>query len=428
MQQVASQYAPSPEVVVPFFGAGSLFYLAGCLMIGLYPDLFVGHYFSPGLLAITHLLVLGWVTMIIMGALSQLIPVILERPLHSEVWMRPVFLCLLLGTLLLAGSFWHFYLGTAMWLASVLLLVAAVLFAVNVFLTARRAEAGGIARDFILSAVVWLLFTVLIGVTLALNLRFAFLPVDHLELLKLHAHAGLVGWVMQLIIGVGSRLLPMFFLVHDPPLRSLQPAWYLLNPGLLLAIIGLWTAQPALVLSGALSLLAGIGIFLRFAVLCYRRRLKKRLDPGMRQTALAFALLVIPPALLIPLLTGGRLPASEENAIVGYGSAIIIGFFSALILGQSYKTLPFIVWLAKYRARIGRSRRVFPGDLYSTPLAHAQMWSFAAGFALLLAGIFLVKSSIVRIGGLGLSLSAICYVVNIFTIIFHKVKDEADGG
>src|SRR5690606_28838637 len=82
MQQVASQYAPSPKVVVPFYGAGSLFFLAGCLMISLYPELFVGHYFSPGLLAITHLLVLGWVTMIIMGALSQMIPVILESPLH----------------------------------------------------------------------------------------------------------------------------------------------------------------------------------------------------------------------------------------------------------------------------------------------------------------------------------------------------------
>lgn len=39
--------------------------------------------------------------------------------------------------------------------------------------------------------------------------------------LKLHAHAGIVGWFIQLITGVGSRLLPMFMASYGLDSRNL---------------------------------------------------------------------------------------------------------------------------------------------------------------------------------------------------------------
>ena len=40
-----------------------------------------GHYYHPRLLALTHAVTLGWITLAIMGASYQLVPVVFERPL-----------------------------------------------------------------------------------------------------------------------------------------------------------------------------------------------------------------------------------------------------------------------------------------------------------------------------------------------------------
>ena len=43
-----------------------------------------GHYYHPRILALTHTVTLGWITLTIMGASYQIIPVVLGRPLWSE--------------------------------------------------------------------------------------------------------------------------------------------------------------------------------------------------------------------------------------------------------------------------------------------------------------------------------------------------------
>jgi cbb3-type cytochrome oxidase subunit 1 len=43
-----------------------------------------GHYYHPRVLALTHTVTLGWVTLAIMGASYQLIPIVLEREIWSE--------------------------------------------------------------------------------------------------------------------------------------------------------------------------------------------------------------------------------------------------------------------------------------------------------------------------------------------------------
>src|SRR4029450_2991529 len=65
-------------------GAGRPRAPAGALgPAGLAPEL-SGHYYHPQVLALTHTITLGWITMAIMGAPYQLVPVVLERPIWSE--------------------------------------------------------------------------------------------------------------------------------------------------------------------------------------------------------------------------------------------------------------------------------------------------------------------------------------------------------
>jgi hypothetical protein len=425
MNQIASQNAPSPKVVIPHYAFGGLTWLAVTLLIVFNPEAFTQHFFNPELLAITHLLVLGWITMIIFGALYQLLPVIMEVKLYSEPFAIASFIMLGMGTILLAFAFWQFSFGSIMFVAATFVILAVGLFVANVLFTARSSTKKVIERTFIVTSVIWLLFTVLAGLTLAINQVHPFLKTSQIELLKLHAHAGIVGWFIQLIIGVSSKLLPMFMVSHHVNTKKLTVAYYAINIGLIVGLVSLFLQMKSGIVISAIIIVLGIFSYLSFIYEAYTKRVKKQLDIGMKQTAFSFLILVIPFFLIFSLLFNFKflnnltLPLS-----VAYGSAIVIGFITSLVMGQTYKTLPFIVWLKVYRGRIGKVVLPLPKDLYSEKIAIAQLWLFAIGFVLLLIGISASIITILLSGAIVLLLSASLYNFNLFKIIFHKPKNK----
>ncbi|HEY9169042.1 MAG TPA: hypothetical protein VIN72_06115 [Lutibacter sp.] len=425
MNQIASQNAPSPKVVVPHFVFGSLTWLAVSLLILFNPTAFTQHFFNPLLLSITHLLALGWMTMVIFGALYQLIPVIMEVKLYSERFAILSFILLGLGSVLLAFSFWQFSFHTMLFVGGSFIVIAVIFFVTNVLITAYSSKKKNIERIFIITAAIWLLFTVLAGLTLAINYAFPFIKVSHLELLKLHAHAGIVGWFIQLIIGVSSKLLPMFMVSHNLNMKKLTYAYFLINVGLILGVVSLFILWKYGVMISVIMVVLGIISYLLFIFEAFKKRVKKQLDIGMKQSALSFMVLVIPLFLILSLLFNLEMFKNLTLPLsVAYGSTIFIGFISSLIMGQTYKTLPFIIWLKVYRGRIGKVKLPLPKDLYSEKVAIAQLWLFAIGFLLLLTGISSTTNYIVSSGGMVLFLSVALYNYNVLKIIFHKSKNK----
>ena len=425
MNQIASQNAPSPKVVVPHFIFGALTWLMVTILIIFHPEAFTQHYFNAELLAITHLLVLGWITMIIFGALYQLLPVIMEVKLYSETLAKISFLLMAIGTILLSLAFWHFSFGPLMFIAGISIVISVSLFVANALLTAHSSNKNVIERTFIVSSVIWLLFTVLAGLTLAINLSHPFLKVSHVELLKLHAHAGLVGWFVQLIIGVSSKLLPMFMVSHHVNTKKLNFSFYTINIGLPIGIIALYLQYKIGVVFSAIMVVAGIVAYLSFLLASYKKRVKKQLDIGMKQSALSFVFLVIPLFLIFTLLLNiDFLNRLTLPLSVAYGSAIVIGFITSLVMGQTYKTLPFIVWLKVYQGKVGKVILPLPKDLYSEKLAIAQVWLFAIGFGFLLIGISTTNTTLVMVSGILLLLSVAFYNLNILKIVLHKPTNK----
>lgn len=424
MNQIASQNAPSPKVVVPHFVFGSLTWLAVSLLILFNPTAFTQHFFNPLLLSITHLLALGWMTMVIFGALYQLIPVIMEVKLYSERFALFSFVLLGFGSVLLAYSFWQFSFHSILFAGATFVVVAVVFFVINVLITAYSSKKKNIERIFIITAAIWLLLTVLAGLTLAINFAFPFMKTSNLELLKLHAHAGIVGWFIQLIIGVSSKLLPMFMVSHNLKTKKLTYAYFLINIGLIFGIASLFILWKSGVIISVIIVVLGIFSYLSFIFEAYKKRVKKRLDIGMKQSALSFVVLVIPLFLILSLVFNFELLNNLTLPLsVAYGSTIFIGFISSLIMGQTYKTLPFIIWLKVYRGRIGKVKLPLPKDLFSEKVAIAQLWLFALGFLLLLIGITTTINNIISAGGAILFLSVALYNINILKIIFHKPQN-----
>ena len=372
-------------------------------------------------MAVTHLTVLGWVTMIIFGALYQLIPVIMEVKLYSEKLAKISFILLALGAICLSYSFWNFDIGTEMYFSAVFIIISIILFVINVTATSIKSTKESIERTFIVTAVVWLLFTVFAGLTLVINLAHPFLKPTQVTLIKLHAHAGIIGWFFQLIIGVSSRLLPMFMVSHNLNKKKLTATYYLLNLGLLIGVFSLYNYWQIGVNIAIVSVVLGILFYLSYLFEAYKKRIRKHLDIGMKQSVLSFLILLIPLLLILLLVFGfNSLKNLTQPIIIAYGSTIVLGFITSLILGQTYKTLPFIIWLKVYRKRVGKGKIPLPKELYSEKIATLQLWSFSVGFIILLAGIVVQSTNLVRLGGVILVLTVLLYNYNSLKIILHK--------
>ena len=105
-----------------------------------------------------------------------------------------------------------------------------------------------------------------------------------------------------------------------------------------------------------------------------------------------------------------------------YFSILIVGFVSTLIMGQTFKTLPFIIWLKEYKSFVGKEKTPLPKDLYSDNLAIWQYRIYTLGFVIVLLGIVIKSTIVLQLGFSLLAMGAILYAKNVLNIILHKRK------
>ena len=405
---------PGKKAIIPYYAAGAMSLVIIGLLTFISRKDFGGHFFQPHLLAITHLTVLGWGTMVIMGASNQLIPVITDQKLYSERVSIAVFLSLTIGTCLLVHSFWNFELGILMLTGATLVLTAFILHAVNMFLTSKKAQKNNIIVDFVLTAHIWLIVTGTIGATLLLNFRFGFLPADHLHYLKVHASVGMAGWFLLLIIGVSSRLIPMFLLSRKEAKKYLTAAYYLINGGLVLLLIegmGLHSTRWHVVYIALI--IGGLLFYLVYIRHCFKSAIRKKLDAGMKQTFIALGVVTLPFLfLMIAIFSYSQTPVS---IITAYGYSFFAGFITILIMGQTFKTLPFIVWM--HLTKPEKLAQLQPKDLYNEHLVVLQTLIYLPGFLLFLSGILLKLQVFIYAGSLLMLGVSVLYFGHVLYVI-----------
>jgi len=417
--------APHSSVVIPHFIFGGFsFLLLGILIILADTTLFEA-YFNGKIIAITHIAVLGWATMIVFGALYQLIPVVFETSLYSEKLAKFTFWISAISVLYLTFSFWIGAFTTHLVYASGGMFLSLFLFVVNVLLSYRKSEIKNISSKFIIAAVFWLSITELVGTLIAFNFKFNFFNEIHLHYLKIHASLGLVGWFLLLIIGVGSTLIPMFLISHNLNKNKLVVSFFSINAGLLGLILNWLIFKIDIVTLVCWALIAiGILVFVSYIFDSYKKRIRKKLDVGMKYTMLSIASVILPIIVSFILLVVFEIEYELLYRVTTfYGFSVILGFITTLILGQTYKTLPFIVWLEKYKNLVGKVKTPLPRELYSENIAKVQFYSYIISIICLAIGLILKNNIALKIGSFSLLLVAVLYNINVLKIIFHKVKN-----
>jgi hypothetical protein len=405
---------PSPLVPLAYLVSAAVAFLAAAMGTAwLAPEL-AGHYYHPRLLALTHTVTLGWITLTIMGASYQLIPVVLERPIWSERLARWQLAVLLVAV---TGMVAHFYLGTwpGLAAAAALLAIGVAMHLLNIGLSLRGFTQWTFTARLVMLGYGGLALTTLFGLVLATNRLWPFLPGELFPTLHAHVHLALLGWITPMILGVAARVYPMFLLAPAPRRWSaLLQLWGLIVgvPSVVMGLMGV----PGLLLPGALAVAAAALGHSAWVLEMARERKRPGLDWGLRFTLTATAF-VLPAAALGVALAADRL--SGPRVAMAYAVVVLGGWTSLTIVGMMLKIVPFLVWYRTYSPRAGREPVPTLAQL-SSPRLEGLAYALLTGGILLLAVTVLVGDAAwIRVAGTVLALGAVAFAAVLGRILSH---------
>ena len=375
-----------------YSGIGA-FVLFATGLVALAPQSLAGT-LAPHMLALIHMATLGLLTTTIMGALWQLLPVILVVP-APKPWLARVHFPLWIGGVgLLIGGFWSGW-WPALAAGGTLVVLGALGFAVVQWWTIARAPRRPLSAYYVAASLLYLVIVVLGGLAMAVDMQTGFLGAWYLRVLPAHLLLGLVGWGVGTVIGVSYKLAPMFALAHVTDERPGWACFGLLNGGLLglaASLLAGWPSRAGFTCA-ALILLAVV-VFTLDTLRLLRTRHKKALEPTQWHALSGLAALL--------LCGGGAMGAAlagadwwlEGRTATVLGLLFLLGFVGQTIMGYLYKIVPFLVWNRRYAPLVGRQKVPLMRDMVQQRLAGGTFWLYNAGIAALLAALLWAPGAI----------------------------------
>jgi len=171
---------------------------------------------------------------------------------------------------------------------------------------------------------------------------------------------------------------------------------------------------------------AGVFSFILYVHQSYKKRVRKVLDIPMKHSVVSIILLFIPLILAFVITLEKGIGFEIMNrVIIFYGVSILIGFIASLVLGQAYKTLPFIIWLHLYQDYVGKYKTPLPKDIYSEKILDWQYRVYLLTIISLFAGLLTGFGWLIQAGSFLLLFTTILYNINIYKMFTHKVKEDS---
>lgn len=407
MRSASLSFGQAPPLWVPFrfFVSAPPFGLAACLvLLWAGPDAFVSRW-TPALLAITHLLTIGFLAMVMMGALVQVLAVVAGARLPggstTAAWVHGA---LAAGATLLAGGFlalrpWLLATGAAALAAGFGMAIAACLLAL------RRAKSAGPVVTAARLALVALFVATMLGATLALALALGW-PMPLEKLTNLHLQWGLIGWVLLLVAGVATQVVPMFQTTPEYSVRAVRAFCWITFFGLAAAAAAMIAGGPLWSLAAQTVLALSVAAFALYTLVLQSRRRRRAADPTLQLWRAGMWCLLVASTLWF----AARIwPLAQWR---GYdpllGTLAIFGFAVSVVNGMLCRIAPFLAWLHMQAAARGTAipptlKRILPdrwcaqqgmahctalalliaAAIWPQPFAHAAALAAAVSFLLL---------------------------------------------
>lgn len=337
-----------PPRVLPLLYIGTAHVSLGLALfcVAWWPSAVTGFFYHSWMVALVHLVTLGWITLSILGAIYIVGPIALRMPMPARRGDYVAYGLVLTGLIGMVAHFWIEEFGGMAWSAGTAL--TGIAYVMGRILSALRASKA--PREVTLHirlAAMNFLAAATAGLLLACDKVYHFLPGYVLSNVFAHAHLAAVGWAVMMVVGVGYRLLPMVLPAAPPTGRSMMLSAILLEAGVIVLFIGLvlrakWTPF------GGILIVSGLLAFFRHVVEMVRHPRPRpfgalRPDFAVWHAMAAGLWLVAAMTIGIVLLFA---PMSEWTlrAALAYGVLGLVGFLSQMILGLERRILPMHAW------------------------------------------------------------------------------------
>lgn len=332
------QQAPPFSVPARFLISAPFFSMIAALLLLWHGPGMISHRWTPELLAVTHILTVGFLAMSMLGAMMQLMPVLLGKTFPRPVLFSTIIhSSLFLGCAILATA-WLMSIPV-LFIASMMLLgTSFTLFIVVTTILLHRSKSTHVTRIMMISALMALFVTVCIGLYLTLG-HAGLIPLAR-YMTDLHLSFGLFGWIPLLIIAIAYHVIPMFQITDEyPALHQRYMGWCILLALSTLTLSFVFSMEMLKQLSFILLASCLLIFSLTTLWVLYKRR---RQLPDLTLNFWRLAMICLVLAVSIWTITA-LLNLVVPGLILGL--LMIHGFAMTSVNGMMYKIIPFLIWL-----------------------------------------------------------------------------------
>ncbi|MGA8942205.1 MAG: cbb3-type cytochrome c oxidase subunit I, partial [Thermoactinomyces sp.] len=356
--------------------------------------------------AFTHLFVLGGASMIAMGAVYQLVPVVVNRPLYSKRMGLVHYGLFVIGHI---GLVTGFFLFKTDWMAlfATFLFLAILLFAANIVITLVKAKQWDPVTIHVVFALLGLILAGLTGMIMGYDFALGQVGTTHNQLLSAHLWLGAAGWFGNLIVGFTYKLLPMFSISHNYSVKPQKIALILLNIAILSGAGSAFLASDSVITKVPFILLSlGFLFFVDATRRIRKSGIKKNPGAGIAFTLKINTLM----AITLLFLAGAVFLASGQQPFIVSIWIGLWGWVYFTIIGYMSKIVPFLWWTFKYGSQVGKEKVPMLHQLINEKRVYWLLNANALSFLVTTLGIVLSSSALFGMGFILFLISGLFYI------------------
>lgn len=415
--KVDTETGPPSAVPLQHFVVGLVFLLVGVsagVLAAFRPVYTLPH---------VHLLLVGWVCVTIMGAMTQFVPVWSDTSLYSRKLARMGLILVSVGVAGLAAAF---SLGryTDTVFPGLILLTGLWTFVYNMgrtlpSLNIRRLD---VTEKHFLFALAFVLVTSSLGVTLAADYRWGFLtqtPFGRQGVVGAHVTFAVFGIVVTTVLGAMYQLVTMFTQTQlhgfDRYVEVFETSAYPVGV-VALAVGRLTSVGEVAQAGGVLVLLPTAG----FGAVALRKLYESQVNVVEHPMLIRY--LVAAPALLAWTASVApgwtRQPLSSGfTGDTATSHLLLVGFVGYVVVGTLYHIVPFVVWVERYSDRLGLEDVPMIDDLYGSYLERTDLLLTLIGTVGVYVGLRVGNGMIVAVSGAVMSVGYLVFFINLVLVI-----------
>jgi len=407
MNGISRDFAPPFKLIAPYFLVGTLFYFVSAMALFFFNS--SSSFSEMGLIAWIHLYLLGFVMMIIFGAMAQLVPVVIEVGHAAVDFFYIIYPLLAVGTIMMVVGFT--LLPILLPFGGLIVLVSMAIFAADLFWTLKRGAHKSIVVSVMGSSNIFLLLGIMSGFIMALAFG-GILGIDPHHWLKAHVFAVFGGYVILTIMGLSMVLLPMFGLSHGFDETPMQWSYRLMLVGVPSVMLGSLVTLPFLEWFGLGLVLVALNSYFYQVYLIFKTRARKENDVWVKSLFFAYGTLLLTIVFSVVYLFGG-----SERWLMASGWFLIAGFAGFLITSHLYKIIPFLVWFERYAPLVGKQKVPMLHEMVPKRQADAQMVFTASGVSLVGIALLFQSDALFYAGASAIVVGATYLLYSVYTMM-----------